>query len=70
MKSNAVGLASIAILCTFLIVTLGMTVTTYRSMGENVRNMWKNQYLTSIEGDFHQDKKVAQKVKAVTEDIK
>ncbi|MEJ7485374.1 ABC transporter permease, partial [Staphylococcus hominis] len=34
------------------------------------RNMWKNQYLTSIEGDFHQDKKVAQKVKAVTEDIK
>jgi hypothetical protein len=28
------------------------------------------EYLTSVEGDFHQDKKVAQKVKAVTKDIK
>ncbi|MEJ7312185.1 ABC transporter permease, partial [Staphylococcus epidermidis] len=32
MNSNSIGLASLTMLCTFLIVTLGMSVATYRSI--------------------------------------
>lgn len=70
MKSNAIGLASIALLCTFLIVTLGMTVTTYRGLDKNVNEMWKNQYVTSVDGDFHHNQQTAKKVKKVINDIK
>ena len=61
MKSNAIGLASIALLCTFLIVTLGMTVTTYRGLDKNVNEMWKNQYVTSVDGDYHHNQQTAKK---------
>ena len=32
VKSSAIGLATISFMCTFLIVTLSMTVSTYRNM--------------------------------------
>ncbi|MCQ9903650.1 ABC transporter permease, partial [Staphylococcus aureus] len=36
MNSNAIGLASITMLCTFLIVTVGMTISTYRGISNQV----------------------------------
>ncbi|UBH13433.1 ABC transporter permease [Macrococcus armenti] len=45
MKMNAVGLASITMLVTFLVVTLGMTLTAYRGMESQVSGKLKQDYL-------------------------
>lgn len=58
LKSNAVSLATISLLSTFLIVTLGMTIQTYRGFNERLDNIWANQYKVDMSGDFHKDKKV------------
>lgn len=48
MRANAVGLASIAILCTFLIVTLGMTLTAYRGIETQIESGQKQDYDISL----------------------
>ncbi|CUT93911.1 exported hypothetical protein [Staphylococcus capitis] len=58
LKSNAVSLATISLLATFLIVTLGMTIHTYRGFNERIDQIWPNEYLISVSGDVHKDKKV------------
>ncbi|GGB06843.1 FtsX-like permease family protein [Macrococcus hajekii] len=44
MRANAVGLASIAVLCTFLMVTLGMSLTTYRGIEMQIKSVMKHDY--------------------------
>ncbi|WP_414044079.1 FtsX-like permease family protein [Macrococcus sp. EM39E] len=44
MKANAVGLASITMLMTFLIVTLGMSLTAYRGIEAQVAGSMTQQY--------------------------
>ncbi|WP_233681547.1 FtsX-like permease family protein [Macrococcoides caseolyticum] len=48
MKANAVSLASITMLMTFLIVTLGMSLTAYRGIEAQVAGSMKQQYEMSI----------------------
>lgn len=44
LKENAVSLATIALLCTFLIVTLTMTMTTYREINNGMNKLFTNDY--------------------------
>lgn len=51
MKSNAVGLASITMLMTFLMVTLGMSLTAYRGIEAQVAGSMTQQYEINLHGD-------------------
>ncbi|PKE35117.1 ABC transporter permease [Macrococcoides caseolyticum] len=48
MKKNAIGLASITMLVTFLVVTLGMTLTAYRGMESQVSGRLNQDYHIDI----------------------
>ena len=61
MNSNAIGLASITMLCTFLIVTVGMTISTYRGISDQVDSIMSDQYRVSIDGNLHNNKKTRRK---------
>lgn len=69
LKSNAVSLATISLLATFLIVTLGMTIHTYRGFNERIDQLWPNEYKIDISGDFHKEKKVKNIMKSLENDI-
>lgn len=70
MNSNAIGLASITMLCTFLIVTVGMTISTYRGISDQVDSIMSDQYRVSIDGNIHNNKKTQEKVRRLESDIK
>ncbi|MEJ7421432.1 ABC transporter permease [Staphylococcus haemolyticus] len=70
MNSNAIGLASITMLCTFLIVTVGMTISTYRGISDQVDSIMSDQYRVSIDGNLHNNKKTQEKVRRLERDIK
>ena len=44
-------------LCTFLIVTVGMTISTYRGISDQVDSIMSDQYRVSIDGNIHNNKK-------------
>lgn len=44
LKMNATSLATITLLCTFLIVTITMSVTTYRDMDHAITKLFTNDY--------------------------
>ncbi|MCI2774250.1 FtsX-like permease family protein [Staphylococcus petrasii] len=69
INTNAIGLASISILCTFLIVTLGMTITTYRGIDKRIDKLMPDQYKISVEGNMKTDKDVQRKVHNLEHDI-
>lgn len=69
INTNAIGLASISILCTFLIVTLGMTITTYRGIDKSIDKMMPDQYKISVKGNVKTDKHVQRKVYNLERDI-
>ncbi|WP_353304901.1 ABC transporter permease [Staphylococcus capitis] len=69
LKSNAVSLATISLLATFLIVTLGMTIHTYRGFNERIDQIWPNEYFISLSGDVHKDKKVKKIMDSLENDI-
>lgn len=50
LKSNAMSLASIALLCASLIIILTMTVTTYRGMDKGLNHIFVNQYEAVFSG--------------------
>lgn len=52
MKANAVSLTSISILCTGLMIILGMTLTTYRGLEQQVNQIQDADYVVT---DFDQD---------------
>ncbi|WP_414045040.1 FtsX-like permease family protein [Macrococcus equi] len=60
MKANAVSLASITMLMTFLIVTLGMSLTAYRGIEAQVAGSMKQQYEMNI---FETQKKQLNNIK-------
>ena len=64
VKSSAIGLATISFMCTFLIVTLSMTVSTYRNMDH--RFEFAGYYI----GDFHKDSKIQRKIENLKKDIR
>lgn len=70
LKSNAVSLATISLLSTFLIVTLSMTVDTYRGFNERLDHLWGNQYRSEISGDYQKDKEVKHKMDKFENKIK
>lgn len=70
MNSNAIGLASITMLCTFLIVTVGMTISTYRGISNQVDAIISDQYRVSINGNIHNNAKTQEKVRHLERDIK
>ncbi|MDO0993984.1 FtsX-like permease family protein [Staphylococcus borealis] len=70
MNSNAIGLASITMLCTFLIVTVGMTISTYRGISNQVDAIISDQYRVSINGNIHNNPKTQEKVRHLERDIK
>ncbi len=47
MKSNAISLAGISILCTGLIITIGTTMAVYFSLNNNISAVISEQYLTN-----------------------
>ncbi|WP_415410721.1 ABC transporter permease [Staphylococcus agnetis] len=69
MKVNVVGLASITMLCTFLIVTMGMTVTTYRGLEDQVEQSLKEDYQITLDGNYNYSKKASDRVEALKKDI-
>ncbi|PNZ70023.1 ABC transporter permease [Staphylococcus croceilyticus] len=69
INTNVIGLASISILCTFLIVTLGMTITTYRDIDKRIYKLMPDQYKMSVQGNVTTDKDVQRKVHNLEHDI-
>ncbi|MHA2522891.1 ABC transporter permease [Staphylococcus epidermidis] len=70
VKSSAIGLATISFMCTFLIVTLSMTVSTYRNMDHRFEFAFKNDYAGYYIGDFHKDSKLQRKIENLKKDIR
>lgn len=69
MKVNVVGLASITMLCTFLIVTMGMTLTTYRGLENQVENSITEDYKITVFENYNFSKKASERVEALKKDI-
>ncbi|QNR07062.1 FtsX-like permease family protein [Macrococcoides canis] len=63
MKANAVGLASITMLMTFLMVTLGMSLSAYRGIEAQVKGSMTHQYEINLYGPQKKQ------VKNIQEDI-
>lgn len=70
VKSSAIGLATISFMCTFLIVTLSMTVSTYRNMDHRFEFAFKNDYAGYYIGDFHKNSKIQRKIENLKKDIR
>ncbi|KAA1040334.1 ABC transporter permease [Macrococcus equipercicus] len=68
MKANAVSLASITMLVTFLIVTIGMSLTTYRGIESNVNSQFKQDYITTVY-EYNKDGSAPKTLKAMMADI-
>lgn len=62
MKSNAVGLASITMLMTFLMVTLGMSLSAYRGIEAQVAGSMTQQYEINLYGDQKNKLKISRKI--------
>ncbi|WP_157946302.1 FtsX-like permease family protein [Staphylococcus chromogenes] len=69
MKTNVVGLASITMLCTFLIVTMGMTLTTYRGLEEQVNNQVKEDYDVYFDGNHNYNQQTKQRVASFQKEV-
>ena len=70
MNSNSIGLASLTMLCTFLIVTLGMSVATYRSVDQRANHLMPTQYRIELSGDVHHSTTSKHKVHQLENEIK
>lgn len=69
MKTNAIGLASITMLCSFLIVTMGMTLITYRGLESQVVNQAKTDYKVVLGGNYNFDQKVNKRIETLQKEI-
>ncbi|UEX90204.1 ABC transporter permease [Staphylococcus ratti] len=69
MKTNAIGLASITMLCSFLIVTMGMTLITYRGLESQVVNQMKTDYKVVLGGNYNFDQKVNKRIETLQKEI-
>ncbi|NHM77673.1 FtsX-like permease family protein [Staphylococcus sp. 11511212] len=69
IKTNVVGLASITMLCTFLIVTMGMTLTTYRGLEEQVNKQVKEDYDVYFDGNHNYNQETKQRVASFQKEV-
>ncbi|CAM3175985.1 hypothetical protein CD039_06575 [Staphylococcus argensis] len=67
MKVNAVSLASITLLCTFLVVTLSLSLTTYRGIQKTIVSLASEDYTITQLDDSSYDKQVKSNKKIVQE---
>ncbi|QJS22944.1 ABC transporter permease [Staphylococcus aureus] len=69
LKMNAVSLATITLLCTFLIVTLTMTLTTYRDMNHTIMKLITNDYDLSFNDNSKSHIERQQTIENIKRDI-
>ncbi|HHW6764059.1 TPA: ABC transporter permease [Staphylococcus aureus] len=69
LKMNAVSLATITLLCTFLIVTLTMTLTTYRDMNHTITKLITNDYDLSFSDNSKSQIERQQTIENIKRDI-
>lgn len=69
VKSNAIGLATISFICTFLIVTLSMTISTYRNMDDRLNQILPNDYYGYYEGNYHKENQLQKHIKNLEKDV-
>lgn len=69
LKMNAVSLATITLLCTFLIVTLTMTLTTYRDMNHTIMKLITNDYDLSFNDNSKSQIERQQTIENIKRDI-
>ncbi|MCY1570141.1 ABC transporter permease [Staphylococcus pettenkoferi] len=67
MKVNAVSLASITLLCTFLVVTLSLSLTTYRGIQKTIVSLPSEDYTITQLDDSSYDKQVKSNKKIIQE---
>ncbi|MBX8994210.1 ABC transporter permease [Staphylococcus pettenkoferi] len=67
MKVNAVSLASITLLCTFLVVTLSLSLTTYRGIQKTIVSLPSEDYTITQLDDSSYDKQVKSNEKIIQE---
>ena len=70
MNSNAIGLASLTMLCTFLIVTLGMSVSTYRGVGQRIDHLLPTQYRIEFGGNENYNTTLQHHIHQIKDEIK
>lgn len=69
LRSNAIGLASISLLCTFILTTLSMCVTSYRGIDERIDFLMNDQYRIEMSGDINHNDKVKKTAQQLKQDI-
>lgn len=70
LKMNAISLATITLLCTFLIVTLTMSVTTYRDMDHAITKLFKNDYDITYTGQSKESSERQQTIENIQRDLR
>ncbi|MBE5676100.1 ABC transporter permease [Staphylococcus sp. SS87] len=70
LKMNAISLATITLLCTFLIVTLTMSVTTYRDMDHAITKLFKNDYDITYTGQSKESSEQQQTIENIQRDLR
>ncbi|CDR61395.1 ABC transporter permease [Staphylococcus schweitzeri] len=70
LKMNAISLATITLLCTFLIVTLTMSVTTYRDMDHAITKLFTNDYDITYMGQTNESSKRQQTIENIQRDLR
>ena len=63
IKSNSIGLATICFICTFLIVTLSMTISTYRNLDGRLDQILPNDYSGYYYGDYLKEQSLRKQIK-------
>ncbi|MBE5660927.1 ABC transporter permease [Staphylococcus sp. SS21] len=70
LKMNAISLATITLLCTFLIVTLTMSVTTYRDMDHAITKSFTNDYDITYTGQSKELSEQQQIIENIQRDLR
>ncbi|MBO0928851.1 ABC transporter permease [Staphylococcus sp. 30400_3112M30941] len=70
LKMNAISLATITLLCTFLIVTLTMSVTTYRDMDHAITKLFKNDYDITYTGQSKESSERRKTIENIQRDLR
>ncbi|MBE5673928.1 ABC transporter permease [Staphylococcus sp. SS35] len=70
LKMNAISLATITLLCTFLIVTLTMSVTTYRDMDHAITKLFTNDYDITYTGQSKESSEQQQTIENIQRDLR
>lgn len=69
IKSNSIGLATICFICTFLIVTLSMTISTYRNLDGRLDQILPNDYSGYYYGDYLKEQSLRKQIKNLEKDV-